>query len=76
MSTTAIPEPEAQLADERCTAGERDTRLIQICDWLLEGKPRAQIQQAMMMKNLTIMGGLLAIAVHGAGGLSLDTRQA
>lgn len=37
---------------------------------------QVQLQQAMMMKNLAIMGGLLAIAVHGAGGLSLDARQA
>ena len=29
----------------------------------------------MMMKNLAIMGGLLAIAIHGAGGLSFDNRR-
>ncbi len=34
-----------------------------------------QIQQAMVLKNLAIMGGLLTLAVHGAGGLSLDARQ-
>jgi len=34
-----------------------------------------QIQQAMVLKNLAIMGGLLTLAVHGAGSLSLDARQ-
>lgn len=36
---------------------------------------QARMQQAMVMKNLAIMGGLLAIAIHGAGGLSLDARR-
>jgi putative oxidoreductase len=36
---------------------------------------QAQMQQAMVLKNLAIMGGLLAIAVHGAGGLSFDARR-
>ena len=36
---------------------------------------QTQMQQAMMMKNLAIMGGLLAIAIHGAGGLSFDNRR-
>jgi len=35
---------------------------------------QTRMQQAMMLKNLAIMGGLLTIAVHGAGGLSLDAR--
>ncbi len=34
-----------------------------------------RIQQAMVLKNLAIMGGLLTLAVHGAGSLSLDARQ-
>ena len=33
-----------------------------------------RLQQVMVLKNLAIMGGLLTIAVHGAGGLSLDAR--
>lgn len=36
---------------------------------------QVQLQQVMVMKNMAIMGGLLAIAVHGAGGLSFDSRQ-
>ncbi len=36
---------------------------------------QARMQQTMVMKNLAIMGGLLAIAVHGAGGLSLDAQR-
>lgn len=36
---------------------------------------QARMQQAMVMKNLAIMGGLLAIAIHGAGGLSFDARR-
>ncbi len=33
-----------------------------------------QIQSIMFMKNLAIAGGLLFIAAHGAGALSIDTR--
>src|SRR5262245_49946924 len=33
-----------------------------------------RLQQVMVLKNLAIMGGLLTIAVLGAGGLSLDAR--
>jgi uncharacterized membrane protein YphA (DoxX/SURF4 family) len=36
---------------------------------------QVQLQQAMMLKNLAIMGGLLAIVVYGAGELSLDARE-
>ncbi|HEV8717269.1 MAG TPA: DoxX family protein [Candidatus Binatia bacterium] len=37
---------------------------------------QAQLQQAMLLKNLAIMGGLLAIAAQGAGAFSLDNRRA
>lgn len=33
-----------------------------------------QIQMIMFMKNWAITGGLLLLAVHGAGALSLDNR--
>ncbi len=35
-----------------------------------------QIQMIMFMKNITIAGGLILLAAHGAGGLSLDYRRA
>ena len=34
-----------------------------------------QIQMIMFMKNLAILGGLIGIAINGAGLLSLDSRQ-
>jgi putative oxidoreductase len=34
-----------------------------------------QMQMIMFMKNLAIAGGLIILAVHGAGGLSLDRRR-
>ncbi|MFL9709674.1 DoxX family protein [Methylobacillus sp. Pita1] len=34
-----------------------------------------QVQTIMFLKNLAIAGGLLQIAVHGAGGLSLDAYR-
>ena len=34
-----------------------------------------QIQMIMFMKNITIVGGLLLIVAHGAGGFSVDNRQ-
>lgn len=34
-----------------------------------------QMQMIMFMKNLAIAGGLIILAVHGAGGLSLDRRK-
>lgn len=37
---------------------------------------QAFVQQLMFMKNLAVVGGLLAIAAFGAGGWSLDGRRA
>lgn len=34
-----------------------------------------QIQMIMFMKNFAIAGGLILLAVHGAGGYSLDSRR-
>jgi putative oxidoreductase len=34
-----------------------------------------QIQMIMFMKNIAITGGLLLLAVHGAGAYSLDNRH-
>jgi putative oxidoreductase len=34
-----------------------------------------QMQMIMFMKNLAIAGGLIILAVHGAGSLSLDRRR-
>ncbi|SFF02231.1 DoxX family protein [Nitrosomonas sp. Nm166] len=34
-----------------------------------------QIQMIMFMKNIAIAGGLVLLAVHGAGGYSLDNRR-
>ncbi len=33
-----------------------------------------QIQMIMFLKNFTIIGGLLQIVAHGAGGFSIDNR--
>jgi putative oxidoreductase len=35
-----------------------------------------QMQMIMFMKNIAITGGLILLAVHGAGGYSLDSRRA
>lgn len=35
-----------------------------------------QIQMIMFMKNLGLAGGFLTLYVHGAGGMSLDSRKA
>jgi len=35
-----------------------------------------QIQMIMFMKNIAITGGFILLAVHGAGGYSLDSRPA
>ncbi|MCB5188947.1 DoxX family protein [Methylobacillus caricis] len=34
-----------------------------------------QIQLIMFLKNLAIIGGLLQVAIHGAGGYSLDRER-
>lgn len=34
-----------------------------------------QIQMIMFMKNIAIAGGLILLAVHGAGGYGLDSRR-
>jgi putative oxidoreductase len=34
-----------------------------------------QIQMIMFMKNIAITGGFILLAVHGAGGYSLDERR-
>jgi putative oxidoreductase len=42
--------------------------------WALEGMEQ-QVQMAMFMKNLAIMGGLLLLVAFGPGELSLDERR-
>lgn len=42
--------------------------------WAVTDPMMAQMQQAMFMKNLSILGGALLIAHFGAGPLSLDAR--
>jgi putative oxidoreductase len=44
--------------------------------WAVPDPMMAQLQQAMFMKNLSIIGGALIVAYHGAGPLSLDARRA
>lgn len=34
-----------------------------------------QVQMILFLKNITIMGGMLLIVAHGAGGFSLDNRR-
>ncbi len=33
-----------------------------------------QVQMILFLKNITIMGGMLLIVAHGAGGFSIDNR--
>ncbi len=33
-----------------------------------------QVQMVMFLKNLSIIGGLMMVAAHGSGGISLDRR--
>jgi putative oxidoreductase len=42
--------------------------------WAVTDPMMAQLQQAMFMKNLSMLGGALLIAYFGAGPLSLDAR--
>jgi putative oxidoreductase len=44
--------------------------------WAVQDPMMAQMQQAMFMKNLSLLGGALLIAYFGAGPLSLDARRA
>jgi putative oxidoreductase len=44
--------------------------------WGIQDPAAVQLQQAMFMKNLSILGGALLIAYFGAGPLSLDARRA
>lgn len=43
--------------------------------WALQGEARMD-NHIHFMKNLAIMGGLLLLAAHGAGGCSHDSRRA
>ena len=43
--------------------------------WTVHDPMMAQIQMAMFMKNLAILGGALLISQFGAGPLSLDARR-
>ncbi len=36
---------------------------------------QAYVQQLMFYKNIAVVGGLLLLAAHGAGGWSLDERR-
>ena len=43
--------------------------------WAVKDPMMAQLQLAMFMKNLAMLGGALLIAYFGAGPLSLDARR-
>jgi len=43
--------------------------------WAVQDPMMAQMQQAMFLKNLSMIGGALMIAYHGPGPLSLDERR-
>jgi putative oxidoreductase len=43
--------------------------------WAMKDAMMAQMQMAMFMKNVTIIGGALLISQFGAGPLSLDARR-
>ena len=43
--------------------------------WAVKDPVMAQMQMAMFMKNVTMLGGALLISQFGAGGLSLDARR-
>jgi putative oxidoreductase len=43
--------------------------------WVVKDPMMAQMQMAMFMKNLSMIGGALLITQFGAGPLSLDARS-
>jgi putative oxidoreductase len=43
--------------------------------WAVKNPMMAQMQMAMFLKNVTMLGGALLISQFGAGGLSLDARR-
>ena len=43
--------------------------------WTMSDPMTAQLHQAMFLKNVSMLGGALLIAYHGAGELSLDARR-
>jgi putative oxidoreductase len=43
--------------------------------WAVQDPTMAQIQMAMFMKNVSILGGALLISQFGSGPLSLDARR-
>jgi len=43
--------------------------------WTVKDPMMAQIQQAMFMKNLSMLGGALLVSQLGAGSMSLDARR-
>jgi putative oxidoreductase len=43
--------------------------------WAVPDPQMAQMQQAMFMKNVSMLGGALLVAYFGAGPLSLDARS-
>jgi putative oxidoreductase len=43
--------------------------------WAVKDAMMAQVQMAMFMKNLSMLGGALAFFYFGAGPVSLDARQ-
>jgi putative oxidoreductase len=42
---------------------------------VMHALPGGPINQIMVLKNLSIMGGLLMVAVQGAGGWSIDASR-
>jgi putative oxidoreductase len=43
--------------------------------WMMSDPIMMRVQQAMFMKNLSMLGGALLIAYHGAGPISFDARH-
>lgn len=44
--------------------------------WAAKDAMMAQVQQAMFMKNISMLGGALLVSYFGAGPVSLDARSA